>query len=81
MSFIPLVRESLGAGWNEEAIHNITRIGQFLGQRIGNSTDDTTQHLYHAAYVSLPLEKQGRRSWSSQSGYDLTTSHRLTNAF
>ena len=50
--FIPLVMETLG-GWSDEAAHNISRIGRFLGQRSGAPPATTTHHLFQRLSISL----------------------------
>ena len=55
--FIPLVVESLG-GWNEEAVHNISKIRHLLGLRTGAPPSVYTHHLFQRLYSHLSVEKQ-----------------------
>ena len=36
VSFVPLVMETLG-GWSKQAVHSLSSIGRFAGQKLGSS--------------------------------------------
>ena len=61
VAFVPLAVEILG-GWSEEAVHQITKIGRLMGQRLGTPPGEATRHLFQR--LSIVLWKGNAVLWA-----------------